>query len=133
MGTPLGPLSFKHVCLSVYVGKGWSSGLPTSGDTAKWRKEALRKDDVTDFGGPPPQRLISLHVGNILQPTLARAYFSNLGYGIIFLSDSNSLGETAGEIKVIQVINENANHMIGFYKGRPTLTCCNMQLELREE
>lgn len=39
----------------------------------------------------------------------------------------------AGEIKVIQVINENANYMIGCYKGRPALMCCNMQFELAEE
>ena len=34
-----------------------------------------------------------------------------------------------GEIKVISVMNENAHHMIGGYKGRPTLMCCTMQLK----
>lgn len=51
----------------------------------------------------------------------------------IFPFDLKQLGEMAGEIKVIQVINENANYMIGCYKGRPALMCCNMQFELAEE
>lgn len=98
------------------------------------QENPLTKHDATDSeGAPPPEMNIHLPMDNVLQLTLARAYFSNLGYGIILPFDSEQLGEMAGEIKVIQVINENANHMIGCYKGRPTLTCGNMQLELREE
>lgn len=84
------------------MGKGWSSVLPTSGDTSKWRKKALAKHDVTDLGGPLSPEIDSpLQMGNILQPTFAKEYFSDLGYGIIFPFDSKQYGEMAGEIKAI--------------------------------
>lgn len=68
VGTPLAPLSFECVCLSVYIGKGWSSVLPTSGVTSKWRKEALGKHD-TDLGGPLCPEIDSpSQMGDILQP-----------------------------------------------------------------
>lgn len=64
----MAPLSFECVCLSVYIGKGWSSVLPTSGVTSKWRKEALGKHD-TDLGGPLCPEIDSpSQMGHILQP-----------------------------------------------------------------
>lgn len=62
------------------MGKGWSSVLPTSGDTSKWRKKALAKHDVTDLGGPlSPEIDIPSQMGYILQPTIAKEYFSDFG------------------------------------------------------
>lgn len=62
----------------------------------------MAKHDVTDLGGPPsPEMDSTLKIGNILQPTFAKVYFSDLGYRIIFPFDSKQLGEMAGEIKVI--------------------------------
>lgn len=69
---------------------------------------------------------IYLLMDNVFQLIFVRVYFSNLGYGIILSFDLEQLGEMVGEIKVIQVINENVNYMIGCYKGRLILTCGNM-------
>lgn len=115
--------------------QGWSSVLPTADAASKWSQEtpthfvALEGQPTSELGPPPPADMS--HV--VPQPTLTVACFCNLGQAIIFPFDSKYLGEMAGEIKVIQVINENANHKIGRYKGRPTLMCCNMQFELAEE
>lgn len=58
-----------------------------------------------------------MYTGNVVfQLIFIIVYFFNLGYVIIFLVDLKQLGEMVGEIKVIQVINENVNYMIGCYK-----------------
>lgn len=81
--------------------------------------------------GQPLEMGVPPHTDSVaLPPTLTTAYFCGPGSVIIFPFDLNYLGEVIGEIKVISVMNENANHMIGGCKGRPALMCCTMPLEL---